>query len=140
MSKVLKLKEGTPVWYVLGGEQRIGYFKNATPRGSYLVYDPIHGDTITPDCYAMQTSEYIEHVMIPDGWMPEYSSAYLKLSKIGDQIKCLVIKAARNPFWEPTQYCPNIEEFAIIKDSDVALQQQTLTHCERLNLLKELEA
>ena len=128
-----KLKEGTPVWYAISRNARLGYYLSESENGMYMVDDPEHGVTRTSDCYAIQISEYSQHVMVPDGW--QYLAFKESFIKTVDELAVYIyIKESKYRVMGAP-----IDKVIYFTYDSKNLIEQALTHCEKLNLLKQLE-
>lgn len=127
-----QLKQGTPVWfegeiYFVGIIHLISFEVeiNCARRKSMKV----KMNRLKP----LTIPEYIEHVMVTDGW----ERCKHRVEHIGHEID-ISIDVSDISIWPQIQ-THDMDGFASIIEEDVKLQQQALTHCEKLNLLKELE-
>ena len=124
-----QLKQGTPVWY----------------KGQLTYIDAVHDTLIlrcnqltvkecTKDITPLTKQEYIRHVMVPEGW--QYRAVSKHLIKTVDDLTVVIFVNEKD--CKP-KIGTALGEITYFTDNNKNLGNQALTHCEILNLLKELE-
>jgi len=138
-----QLKEGTPVWYDFNGEPLIGtiltVFKNlcyvTSANDSKLRTFDI--DAVTP----LTPKEYIDEFIIPAGWKTHYSNFYLEFTNSDSSTEVLIDKDVLGLYQvRVSSYeCLSFLEYTKITTEISEAINEAITHCEKLNLLKQLE-
>ena len=133
----MELKKGIPVWvgdtpreYVFTSSYGQHYTNRLLETDSVITPLDSHiGDTLTVE-------QYIEHVMVPDGWEYRVINISKHLIKTVDDLTVVI--------FVNEEYCkPKIGtalgELTYFTDNNKGLGEQALAHCEKLNILKQLE-
>jgi len=133
-----ELQKGTPLWAYKHGtyEKGIYLFLETTANG-LITYTDLCGNiesTDSPDCIKPLTvSEYIQHIMVPDGW--QYRAVFKHLIKTVDDLTVVIFVNEKD--CKP-KIGTALGEITYFTDNNKNLGNQALTHCEKLKLLKEL--
>lgn len=139
-----ELKQGTPVWYkqlpdgdtficyvedYINGEMRIKF-----PNGAVVSESELGNNTSTT---VFTVQQYIKHVMVPDGWA-KVQGGIVNNCLFKDTSSGAGIYLYFGDFEVSFVQAYSFTQIDELRDF-VELQQQALTHCEKLNLLKQLE-
>ena len=138
-----QLKQGTPVWwdgsiFMVNNISNIMLTITLESDDGRLVPVDFDGFEMPASIKPLTISEYIEHVMEPQGW--EYQSKRVFSLTLKNQYTLWVCSI--NTMGDSVDYYPSITgNGKEIKYTSVDLRklEQALTHCQRLNILKELE-